>query len=70
MKKNIFIISQVSKSLSSKLNASDWCKEVAIVCNGKGGGKAESAQASGDDVSKLSEAMKRGLLFAGEKLKF
>jgi len=66
--KKVYIIANVPKSRCSQLDAGTWAKEVASVCGGKGGGKAESAQASGDDVAKLEEAMKRALTFANEKL--
>jgi len=39
------------------------------VCGGKGGGKEEAAQASGEDVSKFEEAMKKALSYAMDKLK-
>jgi len=67
--KKIYLIANVPRSKTSQLDAGQWAREVAAVCGGKGGGKPESAQASGDDVSKLEEAMKKALNFASEKLK-
>lgn len=68
--KKIYIIANVPKTkIAQGLDAGAWAREVAAVCGGKGGGKPESAQASGDDVGKLEEAMKRALTFASEKLK-
>jgi len=66
--KKISIIAGVPKARCSQLDAGNWAKEAAAICGGKGGGKAESAQASGDDITKLEEAMKRALTFANEKL--
>ena len=42
---------------SGGLKANEWVGQVSTVIDGKGGGKAESAQATGKDPSKLKEAM-------------
>jgi alanyl-tRNA synthetase len=66
--KKIYIISAVAASLTSKLSAGDWAKEVAAACGGKGGGKADAAQASGEDLSKYADALKKAASFATDKL--
>jgi len=48
--------------------ASDWCKEVQALIDGKGGGKPENAQASGSKVGGVAEAMERATEFAMSKL--
>ena len=48
--------------------ASDWCKEVQGLINGKGGGKPENAQASGPRVEGVAEAMEKAVKFAMDKL--
>jgi len=67
--KQISIMANVSKNLISRLSAGEWAKEVALICGGKGGGKPESAQASGTDLSKYEEAKQRARSYAEEKLK-
>jgi len=57
--KKVWIVVSVGPSLCSKLGAGDWAKEVASVCGGKGGGKPDAAQASGDDITKYEDAIKR-----------
>jgi len=66
--KGISIISAVPKELTSKLSAGDWAKEVAAVCGEKGGGKPESAQASGNDLSKFVDAVNAAKQIAKSKL--
>eukprot|EP01092_Planopodium_desertum_P004135 TRINITY_DN1827_c0_g2_i1.p1 TRINITY_DN1827_c0_g2~~TRINITY_DN1827_c0_g2_i1.p1 ORF type:complete len:273 (-),score=88.23 TRINITY_DN1827_c0_g2_i1:83-784(-) len=58
----------VPDSLTAKLKAGDWIKAVATVCGGKGGGKADAASGSADDVSKVDEAIKAANEFAGKHL--
>lgn len=50
------------------LTASEWVNQVSPLLGGKGGGKAESAQASGSNISALSEALKKALDFASSKV--
>jgi alanyl-tRNA synthetase len=66
--KGISIISAVPKELTTKLSAGDWAKEVAAICGGKGGGKPESAQASGNDLSKFVDALNVAKQIATSKL--
>eukprot|EP00298_Acanthocystis_sp_HF-20_P013047 c20183_g1_i1.p1 GENE.c20183_g1_i1~~c20183_g1_i1.p1 ORF type:complete len:971 (+),score=389.66 c20183_g1_i1:62-2974(+) len=58
--KNTFTaLASVPADLSKKLSASEWIKvSVVDVCGGKGGGKADRAQGSATDASKLQDAIK------------
>ena len=51
------------------LTASDWVKCVAPVIGGKGGGSKTSAQASGVNTDKLSEAVEAAKTFASSRVK-
>ncbi|QQP50822.1 AlanyltRNA synthetaselike, partial [Caligus rogercresseyi] len=64
----VICMAQVSKDISSKLKANEWCKEVQSVLNGKGGGKAESAQATGTNLAGIQEAIQMANAFAKLKL--
>lgn len=65
----IFCLAAVPKNAVEKgLLASEWVQSVVTLMNGKGGGKAESAQASGSNPSCLNEAMKIAREFAISKL--
>lgn len=65
----IFCLAAVPKNAVEKgLLASEWVQSVVTLMNGKGGGKAESAQASGNNPSCLNEAMKIAREFAISKL--
>ncbi|XP_032529668.2 alanine--tRNA ligase, cytoplasmic [Danaus plexippus] len=65
----IFCLAAVPKILNEKgLLASEWVQSVVPVMGGKGGGKAESAQASGNSPNKLQDAIKIGRDFANSKL--
>ena len=46
------------------LKAGDWIREVAGIMGGKGGGRPDNAQGSGQDVSKLREASAHARTFA------
>ena len=52
------------------LTASEWVKSVAALIGGKGGGSKTSAQASGTNVEKLSEAVEAAKLFASSRVKW
>lgn len=65
----IFCLAAVPKNLVERgLTASDWVQSVVQIMGGKGGGKAESAQASGNNPKCLSEALKVARDFAVTKL--
>merc|ERR1712025_765070 len=66
----ILCMAQCSKqSVGAGLKANEWCGSVSALINGKGGGKPESAQASGTNTSSLAQAMDIAEKFAMEKLK-
>lgn len=54
--------------MSKGLKANEWVQQVSELMQGKGGGKAESAQASGSNVSCLEEALVITTQFANLKL--
>ncbi|XP_046469188.1 alanine--tRNA ligase, cytoplasmic [Neodiprion pinetum] len=67
--KKIFALSAVPKSAVAKgLKANEWIQAVAPLMQGKGGGKPESAQASGPNFSCLNEALETAKSFANSKL--
>ena len=49
----------VTPDLTERFRAGDLVREVARVVGGKGGGRADFAQAGGKDASKLEEAFER-----------
>ncbi|XP_051168075.1 alanine--tRNA ligase, cytoplasmic isoform X2 [Leptopilina boulardi] len=68
-KKKIFALSAVPKSAIAKgLKANEWIQSITSIMNGKGGGKPESAQASGSNISGLNEALKVAKEYASSKL--
>lgn len=66
--KQAAFLTYVGPSLQSKLSASDWAQHVASVAGGKGGGKAESGQGSGD-VNQFEQAIQAARDYATSKLK-
>merc|ERR1719244_58072 len=65
----ILCMAQCSKqSVGAGLKANEWCGSVSALINGKGGGKPESAQASGTNTASLNQAMEIAEKFAMEKL--
>lgn len=65
----IVCLAAVPKNAVSKgLKANEWVQQVSGLMQGKGGGKAESAQASGSNVSCLEEALIIATQFANIKL--
>lgn len=69
-KKRLVCLSSVPKQVVSDkgLSASEWVRHIADVIGGKGGGKDESAQASGTNPDALSKAMEMAEEFAKLKL--
>jgi len=65
--KKVNIMASVPKSLQEKIGAGDWAKEVAEKCGGKGGGKPDSAQASGE-LSLYDDAYKTAVSIVSSKL--
>ncbi|XP_017484302.1 PREDICTED: alanine--tRNA ligase, cytoplasmic-like [Rhagoletis zephyria] len=67
--KKIICLSSVPKETKEKgLKANEWINNITALINGKGGGKDESAQAMGSNVSALDEAVKLSREFAALKL--
>ncbi|XP_050536345.1 alanine--tRNA ligase, cytoplasmic-like [Daktulosphaira vitifoliae] len=65
----IFCHCAVSKDLNTKgLKANEWVTKVAASINGRGGGKADSAQASGASIKNVEELVKIAEEFAGLSL--
>ncbi|GFX50064.1 alanine--tRNA ligase, cytoplasmic [Trichonephila clavipes] len=65
----ILCMSSVPQSVTSKgLKAYEWVQQVTEVIGGKGGGKPESAQATGTNTTAVSEAMNLAKKFAELKL--
>ncbi|XP_071440880.1 alanine--tRNA ligase, cytoplasmic [Hetaerina americana] len=61
----IMCLSAVPKSaVKNGLKATEWVGSVTGLLGGRGGGKPESAQASGPNVNALAEAMETALSFA------
>ncbi|MGE3108072.1 MAG: alanine--tRNA ligase [Phycisphaerales bacterium] len=50
------------------LSAGEWVRVAADACGGKGGGKPDSAQGGGSDLSKLRAAIQAATTFAHQRL--
>jgi len=50
------------------LKANEWIQAIVPIMKGKGGGKSESAQASGNDINCLDEIISKANEFANLKL--
>lgn len=67
--KKIFCLSAVPKSgIEKGLKANEWVHELSTLMGGKGGGKAESAQASGTNYQDVDEILALAKKFAASKL--
>ncbi|MCY4043861.1 MAG: alanine--tRNA ligase [Cellvibrionales bacterium] len=55
--KGITLVAGVSKSLTKSIKAGDLMKEMSAKIGGKGGGRPDTAQGGGQDVSKLDEML-------------
>uniref|UniRef100_T1J525 Alanine--tRNA ligase n=1 Tax=Strigamia maritima TaxID=126957 RepID=T1J525_STRMM len=65
----IICLSSVPKDVVGKgLKANEWVDKISGIIDGKGGGKEESAQATGNKISALNEAMEAAKEFAKLKL--
>uniref|UniRef100_A0A1B6FEA7 Alanine--tRNA ligase n=1 Tax=Cuerna arida TaxID=1464854 RepID=A0A1B6FEA7_9HEMI len=65
----IFCLSSVPKAAIDKgLKANEWVAAVSGLMKGKGGGKAESAQASGPNIAAREEIISTARKFAEQKL--
>lgn len=67
--KKIFCLAAVTKNAVNKgLKANEWVQQVSQLMQGKGGGKPESAQASGSNTACLNEVLELATQFANTKL--
>lgn len=67
--KKIFCLAAVPKSAVEKgLKANEWINHISQLMGGKGGGKPESAQASGSNYDKVDEILELAKQFASTKL--
>lgn len=67
--RKIFCLTAVPKAAIERgLKANEWVSHVSSLMGGKGGGKAESAQASGPNFDKVDEVLKLAVEFANTKL--
>ncbi|KAF8787098.1 Alanine--tRNA ligase like protein [Argiope bruennichi] len=65
----VLCMSAVPKTVTSKgLKANEWVQHVTQVIGGKGGGKPESAQATGTNANAVNEAINLAKTFAEMKL--
>ena len=55
-------------AIDKGLKSNEWCGSVLGLINGKGGGKADNAQASGTNVSALKSALEAAEAYAIGKL--
>jgi alanyl-tRNA synthetase len=53
----VFLVASVTKDLTAKLKAGDIIKPVAELCGGRGGGRADFAQAGGTQPDKVDAAL-------------
>ncbi|KAG8196408.1 hypothetical protein JTE90_009042 [Oedothorax gibbosus] len=67
----ILCMSSVPQKATSKgLKANEWVQQVSQLIGGKGGGKAESAQATGSNANSVNEAIELAKQFAQRLLEF
>lgn len=67
--KKIFCLAASSKAgIEKGLKANEWVQELTTAMGGKGGGKPESAQATGSNFEKVDEILEMAKLFARSKL--
>ncbi|KAF5306638.1 hypothetical protein FQA39_LY08827 [Lamprigera yunnana] len=67
--KKIFCMASVpTQAVEKGLKANEWISAISGFINGKGGGKAESAQASGNNIGSCQEVFKTAKSFAESKL--
>mmetsp|Transcript_18016 Transcript_18016/g.57621 ORF Transcript_18016/g.57621 Transcript_18016/m.57621 type:complete len:1112 (-) Transcript_18016:161-3496(-) len=68
IKGRLLILLNVSDAHKGKLDAKEWLNSVLAVCEGRGGGKPQSAQGQGTNLAKKAEAMEAARAFAASKL--
>jgi alanyl-tRNA synthetase/REP element-mobilizing transposase RayT len=55
--KSVALVASVPKQLTAKFEANKLIQQIAPIVGGKGGGRADSAQGGGPDVSKIAAAL-------------
>ena len=53
------LLTAITDDLVGKFHAGDLMKEISAVVGGRGGGKADIAQAGGGDPGKIDQALRR-----------
>ncbi|MCC6130230.1 MAG: alanine--tRNA ligase [Acidobacteria bacterium] len=64
----VTLIAAVTKDLTEKVPANEIAQKMAVLVGGKGGGKADLAQAGGKDATKIDEALSAGLAAVRERV--
>ncbi len=64
----VTLLAAVTSDLTSRVSADDLAKAMAPVVGGRGGGKADLAQAGGKDPEKIDAALEAGLARVREKM--
>ncbi|MHA7812261.1 MAG: alanine--tRNA ligase [Phycisphaerales bacterium] len=65
----VALMASVPKAIIGRgLKAGDWIREVAGIMGGKGGGRPDNAQGSGQDISKLRDATAHARTFAFQQI--
>jgi len=54
---SVALVAYVPSTMTAKFQANKLIQQVAPIVDGKGGGRPESAQGAGKDVSKINEAL-------------
>lgn len=67
-KKVICLSAVPTNAVEAGLKANEWIKSVCDIINGKGGGKSEASQATGNNVSAIDQAVHTAVEFAKLKL--
>jgi alanyl-tRNA synthetase len=57
--KNVFLVTAVTKDLTSRIKANDIIKEMASLIGGGGGGRPDFAQAGGTKPEKLEQVLRK-----------
>ncbi|NNM60485.1 MAG: alanine--tRNA ligase [Legionellales bacterium] len=63
-----FLLACVSKDLTLRVHANDLVNQAAVIVGGKGGGRAEQAQAGGTESLKLEQALQEARTWLERKL--
>ncbi|MFZ0789925.1 MAG: alanine--tRNA ligase [Chromatiaceae bacterium] len=64
----VSLVAGVTKDLTDRLKAGDLIREVAVAVGGKGGGRADMAQAGGNDPGGIPAALERVRHWVSERL--